>query len=162
MLPGPWLPLALALMAGSASAQQSAAELKAQVLVKVLRFVEWPPGQLPEGQALQVCLLEESALAQQLQALDGLAVNSHPLRVRARTPRSLGGCHVVLGAPAAATPAGTLMVGEEALQVERGLMLSLAVEDGRVVFDIDLEVARRAGIGFSSRLLRLARFVRKV
>jgi hypothetical protein len=156
----PLLALLLAACAGGALAQQSAAELKAQVLVKVLRFVEWPPGQLVEGQALQVCLFDEGPLALQLQALDGLAVNSNPMRVRPRGARVAGGCHVALGT-APALPPGILLVGEEALQLDKGVMLSLAVEDGRVVFDIDLDAARRAGIGFSARLLRLARFVRK-
>jgi hypothetical protein len=35
----------------------------------------------------------------------------------------------------------------------------LALEAGRVVFDVDMGLARRNGLQFSSRLLRLARKV---
>ena len=110
--------MALALLAAPAWAQQSAVELKAQVLVKVLRFVEWPPGSLVEGQPLQVCLLDDGALARQLQSLDGQAVNTHPLRVRPRAGRgaALGGCHVALmGAATTPESPGLLLVGEEAM-----------------------------------------------
>jgi len=154
---------ALLLQQGQAAwAQQSPAELKAQVLVKVLRFVEWPAAQLAEGQALQLCLLDDGELAQRLLPLDGQAVGARPLRVRSQRTRALGGCHVaLLGAAAPGAGAGILLVGEEGLQPDRGLMLSLLIEDGRVVFDIDLDAARRAGIEFSARLLRLARYVRR-
>jgi len=39
-------------------------------------------------------------------------------------------------------------------------MINLQVEDGRIVFDVDLDAARRANLTISTKLLRLARFVR--
>jgi YfiR/HmsC-like len=148
----------------AAWAQTPAAELKAQVLVKVLLFVEWPAGALTQGQALHICLTEDGALAQQLLKVDGQQIQERTLSVRLmpRGVRQFAGCHVILlGAAGGTAPPGSLLVSEEAAALERGAMLSLLVEDGRVVFDVELESARRAGIGFSARLLRLARFVRK-
>ena len=40
-------------------------------------------------------------------------------------------------------------------------MLNFQVEDGRVVFDVDLDATRRGGLEISAKLLRLARFVRR-
>ena len=38
-------------------------------------------------------------------------------------------------------------------------MLNLQLDQGRVVFDINLATTRAAGLDISARLLRLARFV---
>lgn len=140
------------------------ARLKAQVLVKALRFVEWPASALPAGQPLQLCLSDESALAQELRALDGQSLARNPLQVRAVRNRQFAACHVLLAGeaqlPFPAQPA-MLWVSEEPGLLERGLMFSLQVEDGRVVFDVGLDAVRRAGLDISAKLLRLARFVKK-
>jgi len=143
----------------------SPAQLKAQILVKALRFVDWPAASLGPGQPLQLCLHEDSPLAQALGALAAAVVNEHVLRLRSLRDRQLSGCHVALiGASPdwSGTAVGaTLLVGEAAGMLDRGAMLNLQVEDGRVVFDIDLDATRRAGLEISTQLLRLARYVRK-
>jgi hypothetical protein len=153
------LPLWPAQAQGAAEAQ-----LKAQVLVKALRFVEWPSGALSEGQALQLCLTEDTPLAQELRGLDGQSVGRNPLQVRVVRNRQFEGCRVVLAGEALAplpTQPATLWVTEASGMLERGGMFSLQVEDGRVVFDVGLDTARRAGLDISAKLLRLARFVKK-
>ncbi|WP_374659852.1 YfiR family protein [Inhella sp.] len=157
--------LLMAWACAQAWAQQPAEVLKAQVLVKVLRFVEWPAGALPPGQPMQVCLAVDSPLAQELGRSAGLDVQGRMLRTR-QVPQGVRlpeGCHVGLvgsSAPPDVAP-GVLVVSEEVGALDRGAMLALLVEDGRVAFDVELEAARRGGVGFSARLLRLARFVRK-
>ena len=165
-----WRPTAIAvalslLWCAPAQAQGAAeAQLKAQVLVKALRFVEWPSAALADGQPLTLCLTEDTPLAQELRSLDGQNVGRNPLQVRMVRNRQFAGCLVVLvGEALAALPAqsATLWVSEAPGMLERGGMLSLQVEDGRVVFDIGLDAARRAGLDISAKLLRLARFVKK-
>ena len=51
-------------------------------------------------------------------------------------------------------------MGDTHALTERGAMLNLMLDQGRLAFDIDLPAARRAGLDVSARLLRLARFVR--
>lgn len=140
-------------------------QLKAQVLFKVLRFIEWPPRSLAEGQALQLCLLDEGTpLAQELRGLEGRNMDNHVLLVRSVRDRQMGGCHIVLigeGQGQVVAPPATLLVSESPGMLERGAMLNLQVEDGRVVFDVSLDAARRAGLDISAKLLRLARFVKK-
>lgn len=158
--------LALAAAAPDCAWAQGEAEarLKAQVLVKALRFVEWPAAVLAPGQPLQLCLAEDTALAQELSALDGQNLGGHLLQVRSVRQRAYTACHVLLAGeaqlPLPAQP-GTLWVSESPGLLERGLMFSLQVEDGRVVFDVGLDAARRAGLDVSAKLLRLARFVKK-
>jgi hypothetical protein len=52
-----------------------------------------------------------------------------------------------------------LLVGDSPGDQQRGVMLNLEIEGGRVVFDIDLRAARQAGLAVSSKVLRLARHV---
>ncbi|MBH9579302.1 YfiR family protein [Inhella proteolytica] len=153
------------LLAGPARAQAAAAapELKAQVLLKALRFVEWPAAALAGRGGLQLCLLVEGELARQLQALEGQRINQLPLQVRVLHNQQLGGCHLALVGPEGPWQSGgaTLLVTETPGLLDRGAMLSLQVEEGRVVFDVELDAARRAGLEISARLLRLARFVKR-
>lgn len=154
-----------ALLAGAAQAQAAATapQLKAQVLLKALRFVEWPAASLGERQPLQLCLLVDGSLAQELQAQQGQRINERLLQVRAVHNRQVNGCHLALVGPEAAWSGAeaTLIVTEAPGLLERGAMLSLQLEEGRVVFDVGLDAARRAGLEISARLLRLARFVKK-
>ena len=53
-----------------------------------------------------------------------------------------------------------LVVSDAAAMLEQGAMINLRLEDGRIVFDVDLDAARRAGLAVSTKLLRLARYVR--
>lgn len=168
-----WLLLcaqALAMAAAMAQAPQPPEELKAQIVFRSLLFVEWPGAALPQGQALQLCLLDEGPLAAALEALAGRRINGHALETRRLRgePPQLGGCHVALvgagfdaGLQAAVADKPVLLVSEAPAMLNLGAMLSLQIEDGRVVFDIGLDSARRAGLTISTKLLRLARFVRR-
>lgn len=142
-------------------------ELKAQIVFRSLLFVEWPGTSLSQGQAMQLCLADEGPLATALEGLAGRRINGHALELRRVRGEQLGGCHVALvgagfDAPrAAVADKPVLLVTEAPSMLNLGAMLSLQVEDGRVVFDIGLESARRAGLEISTKLLRLARYVRK-
>jgi hypothetical protein len=157
---------ALAMTAAIAQPQPPE-ELKAQIVFRSLLFVEWPGTSLPQGQALQLCLADEGPLATALEGLAGRRINGHALELRRVRGEQFGGCHVALvGAGfdalrAAVADKPVLLVTEAPAMLNLGAMLSLQIEDGRVVFDIGLESARRAGLEISTKLLRLARYVRK-
>lgn len=150
----------------TASAQPQAAaahELKALVVLRSLLFVEWPPAQLAPEQPLQLCLLDDGPLGRALLGMSGQQVGRHGLKVRQVGAGGLAGCHVaVVGAARdwGPVPESTLLVSDAPGMLQHGVMLNLQVEDGRVVFDIELGAVRRAGLDISAKLLRLARFVR--
>ena len=141
-------------------------ELKAQIVLRSLLFVQWPAAVLAESQPLALCIAEPGGLADALEALAGQSVNGHRLEVRRVAADRLQDCHVAYVGQVAldtmrATPRGLLLVGDAHALTERGVMLNLLLDQRRVVFDIDLLAARRAGIELSTQLLRLARFVRQ-
>ena len=141
-------------------------ELKAQIVLRALLFVQWPPAALSDNQPLLLCLAEPGVLADALESMAGQSINGHRLEVKRVAVDRLQDCHVAyVGAPALdalRTPVrGLLLVGDAHALTERGVMLNLVLDQRRVVFDIDLAAARRAGLEMSTQLLRLARFVRQ-
>jgi hypothetical protein len=54
---------------------------------------------------------------------------------------------------------GILLVGDTPGYQQRGVMINLEIDGGRVVFDIDLRSVRQADLALSSKVLRLARHV---
>lgn len=162
------LAFALGLASTWATAQSASPEsLKAEVIYRMLMFVTWPPEREAPGRGLQVCTLGDGRVEGALQALAG-----RPIRQLSVDVRRLGraepftGCHLLyMAAPqpalrTALADAPVLVVSDAATMLDQGAIINLQVEDGRIVFDVDLDAARRAGLVVSTKLLRLARFVR--
>lgn len=151
-----------------AHAQASSPEsLKAEVIYRVLMFVTWPPDREAPGRPLQVCTVGDGRMETALQALAGRTIRQLTIEVRRAARHDLlSGCHLLYlpgPQPAWREPLGdlpVLVVSDAAAMLDQGAMINLQVEDGRIVFDVDLDVARRAGLAISTKLLRLARFVR--
>lgn len=155
------------LSAQAPASNQALAELKAQIVFRTLLFIEWPAGQLRPGQALSLCLLEDSPLATALLGLAGRTINGHALEPRRLRADQASACHAALLGPATDTGPlqqpgrALLLVSDAPAMLGRGVMLNLQVEDGRVVFDVGLAASHRAGLEISTKLLRLARFVQR-
>ena len=160
----------------SASAQTQAPEsdLKAAIISNMLLFVEWPSGQrndptsAPEDQ-LVVCYQNSSPVADALRRLDGKSVKGKLLKVTSVSNGDARRCHALYVAPgnaAALAPllaglsgSSVLVAGDSPEYAGHGVMLNLDLSGGRVVFDIDLRSAQKAGLQISSKALRLARQV---
>jgi hypothetical protein len=141
--------------------------LKAEVVYRLMMFVTWPPEREAPERGLQICTLGDSRVDSALQGLSGRPMRQ--LTVVARRlprPEQFAGCHLLYVAGpqpalrAALADAPVLLVSDAAGMLDHGAMINLQVEDGRIVFDVELDAARRAGLVISTKLLRLARFVR--
>lgn len=154
--------------AGPAAAQVNGPEgLKAEVVYRVLMFVNWPADREVPGRGLQLCTMGDGRMEDALQGLAGRSIRQLSVDVR-RLARgeSPASCHLLyLPAPqpglrAQLADQPVLVVSDVAAMFDQGAMLNLQVEDGRIVFDVDLDAARRVGLAVSTKLLRLARYVR--
>lgn len=160
--------LLLLLAAARATPAQapSVEAVQADVLSRVLLFVRWPAGNAVPSRELNLCAVGDSPLQRALAALDNLNVNEHRLKVRKVASDQTADCQVVYLAGAevrhldALRGKPVLTVTDTQGQLERGAMLSLQLDGTRVGFDIGLGAARAAGIEFSAKLLKLARYVR--
>ena len=93
----------------------------------------------------------------------GAGANAGPKAAAVLPAAAVAGCHVAYVGPDVVPPVpaprALLWVGDSHGLTERGVTLNLQPLQGRIVFDVDLQAARRAGLEINARLLRLARFV---
>lgn len=158
--------VALVLACGAASAQGvDEASLKAAIVYRLLTFVDWPAGRMPEpGGTLVLCVEPRHPSAVPLRLLARNVVRQWVLAVRDSPPTPMAQCHAWLGtSPPADARAGdgTLLVSDRPRQLDALTHVWLVRDGDRVGFELDLSNARRSGLQISARLARLARNVRE-
>ena len=141
--------------------------VKAAFIYKVAQFTSWTQQpELAEGAPLTLCTFGSDDVAASLPKLEGRAVGGHRLHVvavrevaancaiaylaeseRSRWPQLLTALHQ-LGAL-------TALDGGMVLE-DSGAVLELATVKDRVVFGVNMERARAAGLSISAKVLRLA------
>ena len=145
------------------AAQVPEAELKAAFVYNFALFTQWPQPPGPSG--LSFCVGEGSALKAAVLHLAGKPVNASFVTVKvvpagASLPAD---CSVWIADPASPGLAeerrGVLTIADGG-SFDGHVMIVLALDDSHVRFDIDTLAAQKAGLTFSSKLLRLARTTR--
>lgn len=166
--------MAIGLTGQSATAAApSAAELavKATFLVKFASYVDWPAEKLRPGAPIAICIVGRDPFGAVLdRAAAGQESNGHAVVVRRVASASQAeACHFaylggsgrdVSSALSAIGAQSTVTVSDARASNTRG-MIHFQIVGGRVKFDIDAVAASRAGIHISSKLLGLARTVRR-
>jgi hypothetical protein len=162
------LALGLALAAQLARAQAVPEyAMKATYLYNFMVFAEWPSQEAHgAAESLQLCVFGPDNFGAALNGLEGKNVNGRKLVVqRASSLASLRKCHLLFvterEAPNMAAiqnvlgEAPVLTVADSPLASGAAILLSL---DGRrLVFDVNLQRIKKAGITLSSKVLQLAR-----
>lgn len=139
--------------------------VKAAVVLQLARFVEWPV-EMAGAPQFTICVAGKDPWVEPLEKVTrAQTVGGKPIAVRRISkPEDVVGCFVaILGPPAKTALRGalgrtpTLTIGDEEGFINAGGMVGLEVENGRVAFAVSPKNARRLGIRFSSKLIRLAR-----
>lgn len=162
--------LALAAPPTSANEHRAAeADVKAAVIYNLLLFIQWPKSPAAAPPRLRLCVVDGGELTAALQSHANKTVQGRPLEIRqvAGLAEELEHCAAVAiesGNPAVLSRAAAvgrqrplLVIAEGTTAVERGAMIGLRTEGGRMVFDINAGALRHSGLGASSQILRLAR-----
>lgn len=147
-------------------------EVKAAVLLKVAKFVEWPQGAFAhERSPLVTCIVGRQS---PLRAFESLATNvlgTHPVDVRLVTGDMLDlrQCQIAFFPSDSGADVDyalskldgmpVLTVGETEDFARRGGMLALITRDQRVGFAVNVAASKRSGIIVSSQLLGLATLI---
>ena len=147
-------------------------EVKAALLFRVSKFIEWPAAAFSSANASFVmCVVGDESRVRAFQPLQGKSLSGRSVTVRRITGDmlDLGQCHAAYfpeGSDADVDYAlgklrGTpvLTVGESDAFVQRGGVLALVTRDQRVQFTIHAGSAKRAQLSVSSQLLQLATVV---
>lgn len=143
-------------------------EVKAAVIYNLLLFVAWP-AQTASAGGFRLCVLDDGALSAALRRHERKAVQGHALEIHrvGAAPEELDTCAAVMVEAAnpvvlarlgvLARSRALLVIAEGADAVERGAMIGLRTDGGRVTFDIDHSAMKKSGLVPSSKILRLAR-----
>jgi hypothetical protein len=149
-------------------------ELKAAFLYNFVKFTEWPAeesgksdepfvigvlGKDPFGSALDKLIEGETVhnkkiVARRFPRMDDAAANSHVLFISASEEQNLAAILKLLDGQA------VLTVSEIANFAQRGGIIDFKKENNRIVFEINLFTAKRAGLTMNAQLLKLAKVIR--
>ncbi|WP_137940067.1 YfiR family protein [Chitinivorax sp. B] len=168
---GRHLTLLLFALAGhidSVSAGTDEHALKVAYLYNFIQFTQWPA--MPPDQPFQLCVLGTTPLDAALDGLEGKPVlNGLRIKVRHVGAKEVDTCHAlyiddsqrkladeVLGR---LSNAPVLTVTDSDGLADRGLMIEIRKRDLKLGFEVNLSQAKRAKLGFSSRMLKLAIYV---
>ena len=143
--------------------------LKAAFVYNFIVYTEWPAGKIT---MLNVCILGTDPFGAEIDGLQGKAVAGLSIAVQRKSAgEPLSNCQVVF-IPASAMQGlprlleglrgqHVLTVADSPGAMRQGVALNMAVSQGKVTFEANLQAARSAGLNLSSKLLRLATEVKQ-
>lgn len=145
-------------------------ELKAAFLYNFARFVEWPAATFREpGAPFVIGVFGDNPFGDGLEkSVQGKAINGHGLVVRQfKTVSEIKDCQILFINQSekkriaeilkALDRKPVLTVSEVDRFMQRGLMVNFFTEGNKVRFDINADMAKKAELRVSSKLLNLAR-----
>jgi hypothetical protein len=171
------LALGLSSFLGMSAAAQATApsreyQVKAVFLFNFAQFVDWPPAVFTEESTpLAICVLGDDPFGSYLDDIvRGEQVNSRRLSIqRFRSPEEIRGCQVLFISRsgsrnlektlASARTMDALTVSDADGFAERGGMIQLKTENGKVRIKINVNAAKASSLVISSKLLRSAEIV---
>jgi hypothetical protein len=154
----------------TAATAEAASEyaVKAAFIHNIAKFVEWPKPAAGGGK-LRLCLLGKNPFGEEIAVLRGQPVGRMQWEVLPVSLDDIKSCEVLFIPDSMQHQIGqirqringnaVLTVGDTQGYAERGVMINFYLEDNKVRFEINREVAVRAGLRISSQLLRLGRIV---
>ncbi|MEO8418605.1 MAG: YfiR family protein [Methylophilaceae bacterium] len=168
-----WIGLVLLLGVVSglpAQAVDSASEdsLKAAVVYNIPLFVEWPAETKTN---FNFCVYGKAPLLDALRQLEGKSIRGRKISVLPFNDQSdATDCHAFVILNGLANPKraelisklqnkSILIIADDAAPPPSEVMINLLVENGKIIFEANPELAKSVGLKLSSKLLRLAKVV---
>lgn len=159
-------------MSGASLAAVSEYELKAVLLFKVARFVEWPAAAFANGQSTHnICILGENRFGAALEAWRNKTIHGRPVAVKTidRPGDAAARCHVLFVSDSERDRVTEILAqwaGRPVLTVAdmkgfaaAGGVMTFVKVDNRIRFEINPATSRDAGLHVSAQLMQLATIV---
>jgi hypothetical protein len=142
--------------------------LKAAFVYNFAKFVDWPESALRGRREFCIGTIGHNPLEKELAALSGKTVNGRSIVFhRFSTPEQAADCNVLFLSRSDQARAEAILetladrpiltVGDYGDFCGKGGMFAVEKRDARLVFDVNLAQAQRAGLRPHSQLLKLAR-----
>jgi YfiR/HmsC-like len=167
--------VACAGFASPAMAQQPKAEeyqVKAVYLYNFGRFVEWPAS-AKKGDSFAICVLGRDPFGAALDTtLAGAAIDNQKLVARRiASAREATNCRILFISASESAHGKDILSGLEKAAVltvsdmpgfaSNGGMIQFVLQENKVRFEVNLTAAEKAGLSFSSQLLKVATDIKK-
>ena len=159
----------LPMLVWSQNALQREDRIKAALVFKLIKFIDWPAAAMSGHDPLQICSLGDSRVAEALAAIDGKPIRDRLAQFRkiaTLSTNEVRGCHVLYipaGARESISNAGGILRGKNVLTVgdapdftRRGGMIGLVQSENKLSFEINLRIARESSLEPGAPLLELA------
>jgi hypothetical protein len=159
----------LCALSRTAAADPTEAELKAEMVERFTRFIDWEADDLPPD-TVALCVVGESPLTGLLQKIArSRKIKDRHAIVRVVDAPATVDCHIVviggndkkrLAAVIARTEGhGILTIADAPGAAAAGAIINFFLEEKHVRFEINTRAARDSGLKVRAKLLRLARVV---
>lgn len=139
-------------------------QVKAAFIYNFVAFTQWPD---TTGQTIHLCVYGEDYFGSEIDKLQSKPLDKRAIKiVRIYNPEKLADCQVVFFSKSvgsslsnllsnlAAQPILTLADSPDA--IAQGVIINMNLVNEKIVFEINLEIARKSGLDISSKLLQLA------
>jgi YfiR/HmsC-like len=144
--------------------------LKTAFLYNFSIYTEWPDNSITSE--FNLCIYGEDMFGKHLDHLLQKKINGRNIRIqRTDDARNLKDCQIVYISQTTIPNLKNILVelnGKPVLTVadspgfsQQGIALNMSLEEGKVIFEVNLAAARNAGLNFSSQLLRFANAIYK-
>jgi hypothetical protein len=145
--------------------------LKAAFIYSFAKFTDWPQDAPPPAATFAACVLGDNPIRDALdRVVKGRQLSGRAISVsQVKLDGKLRSCHLlyvtgvtpaqVAAIVAAVRGAPVLTISDVDDFAQEGGIAQMFVENGKMRFDLNLEVARRSGLQLSSKLLALAAHV---
>ena len=153
---------------GAEEAGSKEYKIKIAFIYNFAKFVTWPKGAFPDTAApVSICLADFENFAAALPSYNNKKVGKRSLKFHdINQLASLESCSIVYLSQAKTqhwakeiNRRGLISVGEGEHFFERGGVINFYTEKNKLRFAINLNTAKKVGVTFNSRLLRLAKVV---
>jgi hypothetical protein len=154
------------------SAAPTEPELKAAFLYNFIKFTEWPTSDLGKSESFIIGILGKDPFGAALdQVIEGETVHGKAILVRRFTKvEDAADSHVLFIGSSEENNLPMILrviVGQDILTVselknfaQRGGVINLKKDNSKIVFEINLEAAKRANLTMSAQFLKLAKIVK--
>jgi hypothetical protein len=158
-----------AVLAQSAPSDASAHESEAALIIKIGKFVHWPPGTFTNsGGIVRLCVVGDDEDGDLIDRLAGQKLQDKTIAVArvAGSAESVTACHIVfirksernrlVAVLDATARSPVLTLSDIAGFAAAGGMVGFSTSDGRTQFEINVAAAKRAGLAIGAQLLQIA------
>lgn len=139
-------------------------QVKAAFIYNFMAFTQWPDN---SDSAINLCLFGEDYFGQEIDKLQSRTVGTRPIKVsRINNPNQLAQCQVIFFSKSVnddlaelifdLSDKSILTLADSPNAASKGIIINMNLVDEKVIFEINLRIARKAGLDISSKLLQLA------